>query len=237
MPARSFGHDGGIDERFARREVCDALHQSSGSGNKAPVIAFDATNQSHAQVAHTLRAGSGRAGHESTPIAFTAKDHGADAGLISPTLRAGGHTDSHANGGVMPAVAFHPTQDPISSTDGSTHAIGCGSAGGQATVAAQIGMSVRRLTPTECERLQGFPDDWTLIPGDHRPRKAEDRGETVLYLMDHGFAQAEAEALADCPDGPRYKAIGNSMAVPVMRWIGEGIAHADRPQVIDVDFS
>ena len=57
-------------------------------------------------------------------------------------------------------------------------------------------MTVRRLTPRECERLQGFPDDWTLIP--YRGKPAE-----------------------DCPDGPRYKAIGNSMAVPVMKWIFE----------------
>jgi DNA (cytosine-5)-methyltransferase 1 len=53
-------------------------------------------------------------------------------------------------------------------------------------------MAVRRLTPVECERLQGFPDDYTNI---------KDK----------------------CPDGPRYKAMGNSMAVPVMRWIGERI--------------
>jgi DNA (cytosine-5)-methyltransferase 1 len=56
----------------------------------------------------------------------------------------------------------------------------------------QGGVHVRRLTPRECERLQGFPDDYTLIPG----RTA---------------------------DGPRYKALGNSMAVPVMRWIGKRI--------------
>lgn len=55
--------------------------------------------------------------------------------------------------------------------------------------------AVRRLTPRECERLQGFPDDHTLIPW---------RGKMA-------------------PDGPRYKALGNSMAVPVMRWIGQGI--------------
>jgi len=54
------------------------------------------------------------------------------------------------------------------------------------------GMAVRRLTPTECERLQGFPDGWTDI-------------------------------LPTTPDGPRYKALGNSMAVPVMRWIGSRI--------------
>lgn len=58
------------------------------------------------------------------------------------------------------------------------------------------GLAVRRLTPTECERLQGFPDGWTDIPykGKEHP-----------------------------PDSPRYKALGNSMAVPVMRWIGERI--------------
>jgi len=57
---------------------------------------------------------------------------------------------------------------------------------------------VRRLTPTECERLQGFPDNFTRIPWRNKPAE-------------------------DCPDGPRYKAMGNSMAVPVMRWIGERI--------------
>ena len=97
------------------------------------------------------------------------------------------------------AVAFHPTQDPISSTDGSVHAMGCGSSGGCATQAVAQAMTVRRLTPRECERLQGFPDDYTLIPW----RK---------------------KATSDCPDGPRYKALGNSMAVNCMEWIGERIA-------------
>ena len=60
-------------------------------------------------------------------------------------------------------------------------------------------MQVRRLTPRECERLQGFPDDHTLVPW---------RGKTS-------------------PDGPRYKALGNSMAVPVMRWIGQRIAQLE----------
>jgi DNA (cytosine-5)-methyltransferase 1 len=66
---------------------------------------------------------------------------------------------------------------------------------------ASIGMAVRRLTPVECERLQGFPDDYTLIPWKKKPAE-------------------------QCPDGPRYKALGNSMAVPVMRWIGTRIAAA-----------
>lgn len=59
-------------------------------------------------------------------------------------------------------------------------------------------MAIRRLTPKECERLQGFPDDWTKIPYRNKPAD-------------------------QCPDGPRYKACGNSMAVPVMRWIGTRI--------------
>jgi DNA (cytosine-5)-methyltransferase 1 len=60
-------------------------------------------------------------------------------------------------------------------------------------------MAVRRLTPRECERLQGFPDDYTLV---------EYRGKLAA-------------------DGPRYRALGNSMAVPVMRWIGQRIAAVD----------
>lgn len=65
------------------------------------------------------------------------------------------------------------------------------------------GYEVRKLTPMECERLMGMPDDWTRVP--YRGKPAE-----------------------ECPDGPRYRAIGNSMAVPVMRWIGERIEGAGR---------
>lgn len=83
---------------------------------------------------------------------------------------------------------------------------------------------VRRLTVVECERLQGFPDNWTLIHGDWRPRKPEDRVETIRYLMDaHGIGGNEAAVLADCPDGPRYRALGNSMATRCMAWIGRRI--------------
>lgn len=66
----------------------------------------------------------------------------------------------------------------------------------------QRGTAVRRLTPVECERLQGFPDDYTRIP--YRGKPAD-----------------------KCPDGPRYRALGNSWAVPVARWIGERIDAVD----------
>lgn len=69
-------------------------------------------------------------------------------------------------------------------------------------------MQVRRLTPLECERLQGMPDNHTRIPW---------RGK----------------AERDCPDGPRYKAIGNSMAVPVMRWIGKRIKQINLEETND----
>ena len=61
-------------------------------------------------------------------------------------------------------------------------------------------MAVRRLTPVECERLQGFPDNYTDIKSKNKPT----------------------------PDGPRYKALGNSMAVPVMAWIGQRIQEVEQ---------
>ena len=70
------------------------------------------------------------------------------------------------------------------------------------TPAVAQASAVRRLTPVECERLQGFPDDYTQIPWRNKPAE-------------------------NCPDGPRYKAMGNSMAVPVMRWLGERISMVD----------
>lgn len=72
---------------------------------------------------------------------------------------------------------------------------------GQGFPATRQAGCVRRLTPTECERLQGFPDGYTLIPW-------------------------KSKAATACPDGPRYKALGNSMAVPCMAWIGRRIAAA-----------
>lgn len=83
---------------------------------------------------------------------------------------------------------------------------------------------VRRLTPEECEMLQGFPVGYTLIPGtSSKKRKGNDLRDTIDYLISLGVAPAEAEVLAHSPDGPRYKALGNSWAVPVARWIARRI--------------
>jgi DNA (cytosine-5)-methyltransferase 1 len=236
--------------------------------------------------------GTGR-GTPIVPICFTAKDDGADAqNDLAPTLRAGGFTRSHANAGVMPAIAFDARQSDVLQygdmsgpldTDGHSiavayiggidmqankgsadtfgeisptlsttqaHAVAFdmrGREGGaqfegphdtaniraasggssRSYVAAAVSSgagwwsdaddvaatvrenqtdstlaihqwAVRRLTPKECERLQGFPDNYTRIPWRGKPAE-------------------------ECPDGPRYKALGNSWAVPCVRWIAARI--------------
>ncbi|ELS43322.1 DNA cytosine methyltransferase [Pseudomonas syringae] len=169
----------------------------------------------------------GRNSGQENVLAFSCKDHGTDVGNVAPTLRAMGHGASHPNAGGQVAVAITQFGDRAGTLTarhdsspcadrgmnvvsvalrgrdgGATAEIGDdignalrASSGGGDKAHALVNSSVRRLTPRECERLQGFPDDYTRIPW---------RGR-VLGL---------------CPDGPRYKAIGNSKAVPVVRWIG-----------------
>lgn len=197
------------------------------------------------EVSHTLTRSMGKyAGEDGTgrgvPIIAASAPLAVDPynGSISPlaaTLGVNAGISIGRNGILEPEpIAFHPTQDPISSV-GVTHTMGTGTTGGAATIAIAFepgiaaregganrfsveisptlrsdagdnqpavaqAYAVRRLTPVECERLQGFPDGWTDIPFRGKP----------------------------AADGPRYKAIGNSMAVPVMRWIGERIAIVDR---------
>ncbi|HBO0827427.1 TPA: DNA cytosine methyltransferase [Pseudomonas aeruginosa] len=187
-------------------------------------------------------------------IAFIAQGSGADATLdLTPTLRAGGHCNSHANAGVVPAIAFAQNNrgevrfesghGQVACTVLSNGKPGYGVPmvacvslhGREQGLAAELGGSVagalrtsgggadkpyvlapdfeahfrydwndpgpgdwshwrvRRLMPVECERLQGMPDDYTLIPYRGKP----------------------------AADAPRYKAIGNSMAVPCMAWLGQ----------------
>ena len=113
--------------------------------------------------------------------------------------------------GGMPAYVLKVRggKDTYTKRDGSTGTAGKGALMEEEvafTLAATQDMTlvdgyiVRRLTPTECERLQGFPDGWTDIPW---------KGQ------EHA------------PDTPRYKALGNSMAVPVMRWLFERIEMVD----------
>lgn len=224
----------------------------------------------HGDPAFTLQAAHHHAVCTTGNITHTLKAEGFDGGdaieELSPTIRAGWHANSHANAGVMPAIAFpanlsgtqcasteevapamgakNPTAitysiqagalrtNPDSGPDGvgvqadhaytlesraEVQAVAVSLRGRDGGGTAELGdyvqnclrasngggdkphvlnaMRVRRLTPRECERLQGMPDDHTMVPYRGKP----------------------------AADGPRYKAIGNSMAVPVMAWIGRRI--------------
>jgi len=177
-----------------RADGFDASEDETGRGT--PIVAF-AQNQRNeirqldrASAVAGIRRGDAK---NETLLAFSCKDHGADVSELSPTLRARQHGDSHANGGGQVAVAIR-----TANTKANGHGIAedCAhtldGAQGQAIAARS---TVRRLTPRECERLQGFPDDYTLVNFRNKP----------------------------AADGPRYRVIGNSMAVPVIRWIGERI--------------
>ena len=195
-----FGLDEGVITHTLRGEGFDASEDGTGRGTPLVPVAFQ-SNQSfdsgdNVDIAPTLRVAGGGA---PPAIAFSAKDYGGDAmDDCSPTLRAGAHSGSHANGGAMPAVAFDLRgREGGAMPEGphNTANIRAASGGSSRSYVAHP-WAVRRLTPLECERLQGFPDGWTDVP--YRNKRAA--------------------------DGPRYKALGNSMAVPVMRWIGSRIA-------------
>ena len=239
-----FDCDGGVIQAASTGEISHCLN-AGGMGRQ--------DYETETLVAHSLRGegfdasedGTGR-GTPLVPVAFSSKDFGADATEdLSPTLRAMPHHGSHANGGGQMAVAV-PLQEVGKrtgvSTDDPRAGIGIGQdgdpmftlqAGAQHGVAvavslrgreggatAELGdevqnclrasqgggdkphvltqMAVRRLTPVECARLQGFPD---------------------TYL-----SSVTWRGKSPPPDGPMYKALGNSMAVPVMAWIGRRIA-------------
>ena len=232
------GPDGlGRTQIDANQIICasDGQWNATFSENVAPTL-NTVHEQPYMAVTHALRAegfdasedGTGR-GTPLVPTAFQSVDHGADAAEeLSPTLRrespmAVAYSIMPMNSGKdykaretdvsQPLMAGGPgggnqggdyVADPIAWTEELTASenvagtVQRGGSGGRHDGVMQPDMSVRRLTPTECERLQGFPDNWTRIP----------------------YRGKDADA---CPDGPRYKALGNSMAVNVMRWIGQRI--------------
>jgi DNA (cytosine-5)-methyltransferase 1 len=108
-------------------------------------------------------------------------------------LAAGAHIPA-----VAQSVTTHPTVTTCTGVRQGCSTEAMSSLSAMSNAGAFPTIAVRRLTPVECERLQGFPDNFTRIPWKKKPAE-------------------------DCPDGPRYKALGNSMAVPCMRWIGERI--------------
>jgi DNA (cytosine-5)-methyltransferase 1 len=114
--------------------------------------------------------------------------------LMATDCKGPGHNRDHNF--VAQPVAFTTEQTPKFNDDCALTLTKQSPTGGGQPQCVSVAMQVRRLTPVECERLQGFPDDYTNIPW----RKKD-----------------------EAPDGPRYKALGNSMAVPCMKWIGQRI--------------
>lgn len=154
-------------------------------------------------VASQLNTGGGKPGQGYAAVAFSFKDYGNDATEeASPTLRSLGQYD--ANGGSQMSVAFDMRgREGGAMPEGphDTANMRAADGGSSRSYVAQP-WAVRRLTPRECERLQGFPDGFTAIPWRGKPADM-------------------------CPDGPRYKALGNSWAVNVAEWVGERIAEVD----------
>jgi DNA (cytosine-5)-methyltransferase 1 len=128
-------------------------------------------------------------------------------GSVAPTVTSSGPPYSRTGNERVEAEALAVTYDmkqhhnPQPSQTVQLTTMNCSFVRGD-TPLVQPAMAVRRLTPVECERLQGFPDNWSRISWKGKPE-------------------------AECPDGPRYKACGNSMAVPCMFWIGSRIAAVD----------
>ena len=264
----------GTQDPDTNLELAHTLGRNQGQENAvfAQCVTGDITHTLKAEGFDASEDVTGR-GQPIVPVAFSSKDYGGDATEnMSPTLRACGHTHSHANAGAPPAVAYSVSlrgreggataelggevagclrassgggdkqhvlaqcaTGDITHTlkaegfDGSEDGTGSGtpivpvaafaensraeirleggdgqitgalSSGGgkvgQGYPAAMVGMAVRRLTPVECERLQGFPDGYTDIPYRGKP----------------------------AADGHRYKALGNSKAIPVVAWLGKRI--------------
>ena len=193
-----------------------------GCATHAVAFAIDGGNQAASvEVHHTLRTGRdagdavafkpshytrGKDGaHSEVTAPLTADADKGDQDTVIACQPVSGHSDGSHQG--VDVVVFkpkymtrdNPKMEGAPRVDGTTFTCLTNNTGYNAQCVATA-MAVRRLTPRECERLQGFPDDYTLV--EYRKKPAA--------------------------DGPRYRALGNSMAVPVMRWIGERIAMVDQ---------
>lgn len=173
------------------KDQAPTLTSQTKRGDTEPCVPAFPERMSGTQRATTENLSPSLGAKNPTAVAIRTANTGANGHGISTELA---HTLDQAQG---QAVAFHATRRDGGRILGDlspTVEAHWGTGGGNVPNVAQS-MQVRRLTPRECERLQGFPDDWTNVSRNDKP----------------------------APDGPRYKAIGNSMAVPVMRWIGQRI--------------
>ena len=186
--SRSLDTSRGLDPSCNQGGIGVAQPINFGAQMSVPQVDFD--------LCQTLQAKNPMA--VAQPVGFTRCDHGGDAVIDgTPTMRCGSNYSAHLAASI-PYIGGVDYENNAHTMDQPTGPLlkGSPTGGGRPLPAIATAMQVRRLTPVECERLQGFPDGYTNIPW----RKA-----------------------AESPDGPRYKALGNSWAVPVVHWIGKRI--------------
>ena len=183
--------------------MTQGIPQDDTQGTGTAPSGQDADGMRHSATSAAVRAA------ECAIIMASGQSHAERLVGMSPTLVARQYKD--------PPILFMPDTDAtVNDADGTQDA------------SQGVTYVVRRLMPIETERLQGFPDDWTDLTG-------EDADRIASILLNGPFAtydERHATTLkrnvrrwcTDCPDGKRYKATGNSMAVPVIRWLGERIA-------------
>ena len=203
--AKDCGIDAG-DIAPTLRSMGHSASHPNGGGQVA--IAFSQNQDSDvlsSDVMHSLGTSPNSTGRNAPTVAFTLHGSDSTASTASPAdiagslrTRAPGSIENSSTTAVLQEQPVAWSGELTASTD-VAGTLQRGGEGGRVEGVMTSQMAVRRLTPRECERLQGFPDDYTLV---------EYRGKPAA-------------------DGPRYKALGNSMAVPVMRWIGERIAAVD----------
>jgi DNA (cytosine-5)-methyltransferase 1 len=149
---------------------------------------------------HTLARSNAEHAVVMNTVAFSRNDDGRDASDdLSPTLRVAGRAGGMAAVATSCLTPDLPQRVRVHGVEGTAPTLSAEHGRGHGVPTVMASMQVRRLTPVECERLQGFPDNYTAIPWRGKPAD-------------------------QCPDGPRYKALGNSWAVPVVRWIGHRIS-------------
>jgi DNA (cytosine-5)-methyltransferase 1 len=193
-----------------RGEGFDASEDGTGRGTPLVPVTFNLRGRDGGAQAEvdadnlaSLRAASG--GSSRSYVAFTQNQRDEVRSLtvaVALAAEPGTKQQTYVAFDCKAGTGFQTVEaDGVTPTLRAMSALGRDNAGGQ--LAVQHGMAVRRLTPLECERLQGFPDQYTRIPW-------------------------RRKALEDCPDGPRYRGLGNSMAVPVMSWIGSRIQAAGK---------
>ncbi len=189
------------------RSMNNASGNPNGGGQVAVAFAQSQDGALRSRdVMHSLGTTGNSTSRNAPTVAFTL--HGSDGtnGTATSTeiagslrTRAPGNIENSSTTAVLQEEPIAWSGELTASSD-VTGTLQRGGEGGRVDGVMIPRMAVRRLTPRECERLQGFPDDYTLV---------EYRGKIAA-------------------DGPRYKALGNSMAVPVMHWIGKRIAAVDK---------